>query len=146
LAVYSKVIEKATHSRFKPTPCMLNNTLFTELRGFGEGISTANVAFSLTDSAFESIHEKEMHVAAIFCGLAKTFDCVKHEILLAINFCVIQGVSKDWIRSYLINRRQKVDITVKNFFFEWGTLKYGVPPCINSRASVVHHIYIYIYI
>ena len=51
-----------------------------------------------------------MHVGAIFCILAKTFDCVKHEILLAINFYVIQGVSKYWFRSYLTNRRQEVDI------------------------------------
>jgi len=49
--------------------------------GFGEGILTANIAFSLTDGAFDYINENEMHVGAIFCGLAKTFD------VLNMKFC-----------------------------------------------------------
>jgi len=41
------------------------------------------------------------------------------------------GVSEDWFRSYLTNRRQKVEIkspdTTKTFFSDWDTLKFGVP-------------------
>jgi hypothetical protein len=37
----------------------------------------------------------------------------------------------DWFRSYLTNRRQKVEIrspgSTQNFFSDWGTLKHGVP-------------------
>jgi hypothetical protein len=48
-------------------------------------------------------------------------DCVNHEILLAkLYFCGIQGVTADWLRSYLTNRRQKVEIkspsSTQNFF------------------------------
>jgi hypothetical protein len=47
-----------------------------------------------------------MYVGSIFCDLAKAFDCVNHEILLAkLHFCGIWGVSEDWFASFMINRR-----------------------------------------
>ena len=43
------------------------------------------------------------------------FDCVNHGILLATLHCYgIQGVSEDWFRSYLTNRRQKVEVISPN--------------------------------
>jgi hypothetical protein len=57
---------------------------------------------------------------------------VNHEILLAkLHFYGIQGVTADWFKSYLTNRRQKVEIKARNatqnVFCDWGTLKHGVP-------------------
>jgi hypothetical protein len=47
-----------------------------------------------------------MHVGGIFCDLAKAFDCVHHEILLAkLRFYDIQGVSEDWFWPYLTKDR-----------------------------------------
>ena len=44
-----------------------------------------------------------------FCDLAKAFDCMNREILLAkLRLYGIQTVSEDWFRSCLTNRRQKV--------------------------------------
>jgi hypothetical protein len=67
-----------------------------------------------------------MHVGGIFCDLA----CVNHELLLAkLHFYSIRGVTADWFKSYLTNRRQKVEIksrnATQNVFSDWGTLKQG---------------------
>ena len=56
-----------------------------------------------------------MHKRKIFCDLAQPFDCVTHEILLALlHLYGIRGVSDDWFRSFLTNRRQKVEVTSTN--------------------------------
>jgi hypothetical protein len=73
-----------------------------------------------------------MHVGGISCDLTKAFDCVNHEILLAkLHFYGIREVAEDWFKSYLTNRRQKVERkspnSTQNRFSDWGTLKRGVP-------------------
>jgi hypothetical protein len=71
---------------------------------------------------------------------------MNHEILLVkLHFYEIVGVSEDWFRSCLINRRQKVEIkspnTTNHFFSVWGTLKHGV-----SQGSILGPILFIIYI
>jgi hypothetical protein len=72
------------------------------------------------------------HAGGIFCDLAKAFDCVNHEILLTkLHFYGIQGIAEKWFRSYLTDRKQKVEIkssnNAQNFFSSWGTIKHRVP-------------------
>jgi hypothetical protein len=67
-----------------------------------------------------------------FSDLAKAFDCINNEILLAkLHFYGIRGISEDWFWFYLTNRRQKFEVkshnTAQNFFSDWGTLKHRVP-------------------
>ena len=51
-----------------------------------------------------------MHVGGVFCDLAKGFDCVNHAILLVkLYFYGIQRVAEYWFRSFVTNRRQKVE-------------------------------------
>jgi hypothetical protein len=56
-----------------------------------------------------------MHVGGIFHDWAKAFDCINQEILLAkLHFSGIRGICEDWFRSYLTNRRQKVEVKSPN--------------------------------
>jgi hypothetical protein len=122
LPIFSKVFEKAMHSRLSHH-FYTNNILVPEQHAFTKGMSTEDAAFKLTDSVFRPLNQK-LHVGGIFCDLSKAFDCINHEILLMqLHFYGIQGVTIDWFRSYLTNRRQKVEIkslTSSDFFFLTG--------------------------
>jgi hypothetical protein len=84
--------------------------LVSEQYGFREGMSIDNAAYKLTDSILKAWN-KQMHVGGMFCDLAKVFDCVNCEILLLkLQHCGILGVNADWFRSYLSNRKQRVEL------------------------------------
>jgi hypothetical protein len=55
----------------------INNIQIPEHFGFWEGVSTENVAFSLTNSVFKPI-KQNMYVGGIFCDLATAFGSVNH--------------------------------------------------------------------
>ena len=85
-------------------------------------MSTENTSFKLTDSVFKSINQK-LQVGGTFSDLGKSFYCINHEILLTkLHFYGIKVVSKHWFRSYLTNRRQKVEgeSLIQLFFFLTG--------------------------
>jgi hypothetical protein len=81
LTGFSQALERAVHSRLSQH-LNTNNTLVTEQYGFSKGMSNEDVSFRRTDSLFKSINQR-MHVGGIFCDLAKAFDCVNQETLLA---------------------------------------------------------------
>jgi hypothetical protein len=84
----------------------------------------------MIEGVFKSIKQK-MLIGGIFCGLAKAFYCVNHEILLPkLHFYLTRGESGDWFSSYLTNRRQKDEVKSLNAaqtcFSVWGSLQYEV--------------------
>jgi hypothetical protein len=94
-------------------------------------MSTEDAALRLTDGVLNSLNQK-LHVGGIFCDLLKAFECVNHEILLTkLHLYGIQGMTVDWSRSYLTNRKQKVEIKSPNsthsLVFDWGILKHRFP-------------------
>jgi hypothetical protein len=108
-----------------------NNILLPEQFGFRKGISTENATFKLTGRVLKSLN-KEMHVGGAFCDLAKAFDCVNHEILLAkLPYFGIQGATASWFRSYPTERKQKIEIkschATQSTYSSWGTIEHGVP-------------------
>jgi hypothetical protein len=108
-----------------------NYILVREQYAFRKGKSTEDAAFRLTDSVLKSLNHN-LYVGGIFCDLSKVFDCVNQEILLTkLHFYGIQGISIEWFRSYLTNRKQKVEIkspnSTHNLASDWGILKHGVP-------------------
>jgi hypothetical protein len=73
----------------------------------------------------------KLQVAGIFCDLAEAFDCVNHDILIEkLKYYGVNETGINWIKSYLHNRRQRVDINVDNlhnYSSTWETGKRGVP-------------------
>jgi hypothetical protein len=130
LTSFSKVLEKAIYNRLSHHLHM-SNMLVTEQHGFWNGISTEKAAFRLMNSVFQSLNKKR-HVGGIFCDLTKAFDCVNHDILLSkLRFYGIRGETADWFRSYLSNRKQRVEVKSSNAcnisYSNWGTVKQGFP-------------------
>ena len=95
---------------------------------------------------YSNILNKKIHVGGTFCDLAKAFNCVNHEMLLAkLYFYCIQRVTADWFRSYLTNIIQQVETkspnSTQNFFSECGTLKRWSRPRVHPRALIVHNLH-----
>jgi len=113
----------------------INEILAPEQFGFRKESNIEKAVFSLTDSVLSSLNLRQQ-IGGIFCDLSKAFDCVNHKILLA-KLCHygIRGVSLNWFKTYITNRKQKVKITTQNLkhesFCRWETIKNCVPQGSN---------------
>jgi hypothetical protein len=62
-----------------------------------------------------------------------------------LHFYGIQGITIDWFRSYLTNRKQKVEIkspnSTHNLASDWGTLKHRV-----TQGSILGRLLFLVYI
>ena len=131
--IISKIFEKVIYNRLIE---FLNkhNIIKKEQNGFQHNKSTSLAAFSLIKNITEYIDEK-ISVVAIFFDMSRAFDFVDHEIMLTkCEKYGIRGVVLNWIRSFLINRKQCVEITHLNDSHECSMYrsssrinKYGVP-------------------
>jgi hypothetical protein len=104
LMAFSTALKKAVHRRISQL-LHTNKILVTEQYGFRKGNINRRSHYQIV---YANLLTKKMHVGRIFCDLAKVFDCVNHEILLAkLHSCGIQGVYEYWFRSCVTKRRQK---------------------------------------
>jgi hypothetical protein len=89
----------------------------------------------------------------MFCDLSKAFDCVDHETLLSkLEYCV-RGTANKLIKSYLIDRSQRVlikDNYSGTYYSEWNKVKRDVPQgsimglllflfCINDLPETIKY-------
>ncbi|PNF17558.1 hypothetical protein B7P43_G15556, partial [Cryptotermes secundus] len=130
LTSFSKVFEKVMYNRLLEH-LNSNNILVKEQFGFRKDLTTEKATYELTNDILSALNDR-LIVGGIFCDLAKAFDCVNHDILLSkLNFYGITGKANEWIKSYLKNRYQRVEINNKNSshnaFSNWGIIKHGVP-------------------
>jgi hypothetical protein len=70
-----------------------------------------------------------MYVGGISCDLAKTSDCVNHELLLSkLHFYGIWNIVSQWFKSYLHDRRQQVEMkspdSNNSTYSNWGIIKH----------------------
>ena len=107
LPQFSKILEKLFNNRldsFIEKNCILSECQY----GFRNSRSTYMALMDLIENICESI-DKKKYVMGIFIDLKKAFDTIDHNILLNKLFHYgIRGISNDWIKSYLENRKQFV--------------------------------------
>jgi hypothetical protein len=130
LISFSKVLETLTFNRLNQY-LQANKILAPEQFGFRKGNHIEKTIFTLTDNTLTSLNQREQ-IGGTFCDLTKAFDCVNHEILLRkLYYYGIHGVSVNWFKTYLTNRKQRVNISPQNqkgeFSSRWETIENGVP-------------------
>jgi hypothetical protein len=81
-------------------------------------------------SILSSWNRKEC-VEAIFLDLTKAFICINHELLIhKLQYRGIRGVTLDWFRFYLFDRKQRVEMKLTSSVADcsnWRNIKHGVP-------------------
>jgi hypothetical protein len=131
LSVFSKIFEHAFLSRMLPflEEC---NILSKYQHGFRKAFCTETAIFELIDSLLQSIDQK-VKTIGLFLDLSKAFDMVDPETLLhKLYMYGIRGPALNWLRSFLIGRKQKVNISVNtngkqvNYYSKTEELKYGI--------------------
>jgi hypothetical protein len=98
-----------------------NNRLVPEKFGFWKGVSTEDATFKLRDKVLNIFTKNACWRNFV---TFKAFDCENHEILFSkLHFYGIQGIDAKWFRSYLTDRKQKVEVKSlennHNFFSNW---------------------------
>jgi hypothetical protein len=108
LIIFSKVFEKVMYNRIKQH-ILTNSLISCALFGFMENKSTETALYSLTNHILETLEQRKNSLG-IFCDLTKAFDCVVDILLGKLAVCGIGGKIIIWLKFYLENRRQRVDL------------------------------------
>jgi len=79
--------------------------------------------YTLINGILQAWNNK-LQVVGIFCDLTKAFNCVNHDILIEkLKYCGVNETGIDWIKYYLHNRKQRVDININNFLNYSSTME-----------------------
>lgn len=133
-----------------------NNIVVNEQYGFQKGKSTIKAIADATEIITKALNDKK-HVLGLFIDMSKAFDCVDHKKLVNIlDHYGIRGIALDWIKSYLSDRPQCVELNGKNgdtidkIRSEFLVTEFGVPqgtilpfipkPTITAENNVIENV------
>lgn len=109
LPVLSKVFEKILLNQML-SHFNLNLLMHDQQFGFTKGRSTTDAGVALLRHIY-SAWDDSQDAIGVFCDLSKAFDCVDHQTLsLKLNHYGVRGKALSLLKSYLLNRTQKVQI------------------------------------
>ena len=109
LPVFSKILEKMIYSKLFDF-LVRYQILFKSQYGFRKGRNTTHATVDFLQTVERALHDQE-YAIGIFCDLSKAFDTLDHDILLKkLDHYGIRGKWHAWIKSYLSNRKQYVDM------------------------------------
>jgi hypothetical protein len=75
-----------------------------------KNLTTEKATYELSNEIIDALDTKLL-AGGVFCDLAKVFTCVNHDnFLLKLNWHGITGKANNWIKSYLMDRYQRVEI------------------------------------
>jgi len=118
--VFEKVVFRQVYDYFND-----NNLLYKNQYGFRKKHSTELAGLEFHDKIVSELDQSKLPLA-IFLDLSKAFDTIDHEILLhKLQYYGITGISLQWFKSYLTNRRQYVQF--KDSISSESPLTTGVP-------------------
>ena len=124
LPQFSKILEKLFVHRLDDF-IEKQNLLCDQQYGFRTNRSTSMAVMNLTEQISNAIDNKEF-TAGVFIDLKKAFDTIHHEILLKkLEYYGIRGAAHSWLKSYLLDRDQFVEIN--NVKSDKQRIKFGVP-------------------
>src|SRR5688572_19701195 len=99
--------------------------IYPSQHGFQAGHSTSMALLKIQDNISSVIDNNEFSIG-IFLDIAKAFDTVDHDILLAkLENIGIRGINLCWFKSYLTNRQQLV--VCQGRLSKLRLVKFGVP-------------------
>jgi hypothetical protein len=128
LPIFSKIFEKAIHSRL--TDFFNNfNIINNNQHGFLKNRNTTTAIFNFINEILTSLDNSEVALS-IFIDLSKAFDCVDHKNLLyKLEKYGIRGVPLQLLKSYLTGRKQYIGFCDNKNYVKSAVLsnEIGVP-------------------
>ena len=138
LSPISKILERIVFNQLT-TFLSANNILYKYQFGFRKNHSTELALIEISDLIYKALDSSEFFFS-LYLDLSKAFDTVNFEILLQkLDHYGIRGLGNQWMRSYLYNRCQRVDID--------GQLSEPlIPICGVPQGSILGPLLFLIYI
>ena len=107
--IFSKIIEKLVYNKIFDF-LVRYQILFKQQYGFRRGRNTTQATLDFLKTIENAFENNEMAMG-VFCDLSKAFDTLDHDILFAkLDHYGIRGNWLAWLRSYLTNRHQFVEM------------------------------------